>query len=257
MSIYYQDDLVTLHHGDCLDVLPSLSGVDLVVTSPPYNLGVTTGGGFGHYKDGQSRGGQGKWGGTNRDGIDYTDHNDALPYEEYRDWQHNVLSTTWSCLSDTGAIFYNHKPRVQAGSLWTPLDLNPDLPVRQIVIWARAGGMNYAPTHYVPTHEWIVIFAKDGFRLRSKGASGLGDVWRVNQQPQPDHPAPFPIGIPSRAIESTAPRLVLDPFAGSGTTLRAATDAGVKSIGIEKSERYCEVIATRLQQGVLDFGESA
>lgn len=257
MSIYYQDDSVTLYHGDCLDVLPALSGVDLIVTSPPYNLGVTTGGGFGHYKDGQTRGGQGKWGGTNKDGIDYTDHDDAMPPAEYAQWQRNVLTACWDTLSDTGAIFYNHKPRVQASTLWTPLELNPGLPLRQIIVWARAGGMNYAPTHYVPTHEWIMVLAKPDFRLKSKGASGLGDVWRVNQQPNPDHPAPFPIGIPARAIETTAPRLVLDPFAGSGTTLRAAADAGIKAIGIEKSERYCELIATRLQQGALPFEVTA
>ena len=257
MKPYYEDDQVRLFHGDCLDILPSLSGVDLVVTSPPYNLGVTTGGGFGHYKEGQQHGGKGKWVAAKHDGdgIGYDAHNDAMPYGQYRAWQQDVLTACWGTLSDTGAIFYNHKPRVQASTLWMPLELNPGLPLRQIIVWARAGGMNYAPTHYVPTHEWIMVLAKPEFRLRSKGASGLGDVWRVNQQSNPDHPAPFPLGIPARAIESTAPHLVLDPFAGSGTTLRAATDAGVKSIGVEKSERYCEVIAKRLSQGVLDFGE--
>ena len=253
MSIYCQDEHVTLYHGDCLDVLPAISGVDLVVTSPPYNLGTTTGGGFGQYRDGQIRDGQGKWGGTDKRGIAYAEHDDAMPLAEYERWQREVLTATWATLSDTGAIFYNHKPRVQASNLWLPLSLNPGLPLRQVIIWARAGGMNYAPTHYVPTHEWIMVLAKPKFRLRNKGASGVGDVWRINQQPNPDHPAPFPIGIPARAIETTAPSLVLDPFAGSGTTLRAAADAGVKAIGIEKSERYCELIAKRLSQGAFDL----
>lgn len=251
---YYADEHVTLWHGDCEDVLPKISDVDVVITSPPYNLGVTTGGGFGHYRDGQKRGGQGKWGGTGGSGIRYGEHDDAMPYPEYRDWQRRVLTACWSVLGPAGAIFYNHKPRVQASALWLPLDLNPDLPLRQIIIWARAGGMNYAPTHYVPTHEWICVFAKPAFRLKSKGASGVGDVWRINAEPNPDHPAPFPIGLPSRVIETTAPTLVLDPFAGSGTTLAAAKAAGVRSIGIEKSERYCEIAALRLSQGVLDFG---
>lgn len=256
---YYADESVTLYHGDCLEVLPSLSGVDLIVTSPPYNLGVTTGGGFGHWKDGQQHGGKGKWVAAKHDGdgIGYDTHDDAMPYAEYAQWQRDVLTACWDTLSDTGAIFYNHKPRVQASTLWTPLELNPSLPLRQIIVWARAGGMNYAPTHYVPTHEWIMVLAKPDFRLKSKAASGLGDVWRVNQQPNPDHPAPFPIGIPARAIETTAPRLVLDPFAGSGTTLRAAVDAGVRAIGIEKSERYCELIAKRLTQGAFNFGALA
>lgn len=250
---YYSDELVALYHGDCLDLLPSLSNVGVVITSPPYNLGVTTGGGFGHYRDGQTRGGQGKWGGTDRNGIDYSDHDDAMPYEVYEAWQRDVLRACWSTLSETGAIFYNHKPRVQASTLWLPLALNPGLPLRQIIVWARAGGMNYAPTHYVPTHEWIMVLAKPGFRLKSKAASGLGDVWRISQESNPDHPAPFPLSLPAGVIETTAPSLVLDPFSGSGTTLRAAKDAGVRAIGIEKSERYCELAAKRLAQDTL-FG---
>lgn len=254
---YYEDAAVTLWHGKAEDVLPSISGVDLIVTSPPYNLGVTTGGGFGNYKDGQKRGGQGKWGGTSKTGIDYDEHNDAMSYEEYEAWQHDVLRLCWATLSGSGAIYYNHKPRVQALGLWTPLALNPGLPLRQIIVWARSGGMNYSPTHYVPTHEWVMVLAKPAFRLKSRAASGIGDVWRIPQEANPDHPAPFPISLPTAAIETTAPSLVLDPFAGSGTTLRAAKSAGVRSIGIEKSERYCEIAARRLSQDVLDFGEPA
>lgn len=98
-----------------------------------------------------------------------------------------------------------------------------------------------------------MIFAKDAWRLKSRAASGVGDVWRIHQQSNPDHPAPFPVSLPAQAIETTAPRLVLDPFAGSGTTLRAARDAGVRSIGIEKSEAYCELIVKRLSQQAFDF----
>jgi site-specific DNA-methyltransferase (adenine-specific) len=251
---YYTDERVTLYLGDCEKILPTISGVDLVVTSPPYNLGVTTGGGFGHYKHGQKRGGQGKWGGTDLDGINYADHTDDMPYPEYQAWQRRILTACWQTLSDRGAIYYNHKPRVQASNLWLPLDLNPDLPLRQIVIWTRNGGMNFAPTHYVPTHEWICVFAKPAWRLKSKGASGVGDVWHIPAESGNPHPAPFPVGIPARAIETTAPSLVLDPFSGSGTTLRAAKDAGVRAIGIEKSERYCEQAAKRLAQDCLDLG---
>jgi modification methylase len=252
---YYADEQVTLYHGDCLEILPLVHDVDLIFTSPPYNLGVTTGGGFGHYKQGQVRGGQGKWGGVNHSGISYENYDDARPYPEYRQQQRQVLRMCWVSLTDVGAIFYNHKPRVQAGSLHLPQDLNPDLPLRQIVIWARAGGVNFAPTHYLPTHEWILVFAKPAWRLKDKASSGQGDVWRVAQETKNAHPAPFPVSLPAIAIETAAPKCVLDPFAGSGTTLVAAKAAGVRAVGIEISERYCEMAVKRLAQGSL-FGDA-
>lgn len=257
-AAYYEDELVTLYCADNADVLPALTGVDLIFTSPPYNLGVTAGGGFGHYSDEagmRQRGGGGKWtGGALAHG--YQEHDDRMPPADYEAWQRDVLTACWNTLGPAGAIFYNHKPRVQAQTLWTPLVLNPGLPVRQIIVWARAGGVNFAPTHYLPTHEWIVVFAKPDWRLKSKEASGVGDVWYVPQVSGTDHPAPFPLGLPSRAIESAGPSLVLDPFAGSGTTLRAAKDAGVRAIGIEKSERYCASAVKRLGQESL-FGAAA
>lgn len=57
-------------------------------------------------------------------------------------------------------------------------------------------------------------------------------------------------------VEATAARSVFDPYAGSGTTLLAARLLGIPGVGVEKSERYCEQIARRLDQGVLDFGEA-
>jgi DNA modification methylase len=249
---FYEDEAVTIYNADCMDVLGLLPPADLIFTSPPYNLGVSAGGGFGHYSDEAGlrlRGGGNKWtGGALAHG--YSDHGDAMPMAEYEDWQRNVLRACWAQLGDRGAIFYNHKPRVQAQTLWLPLRLNPELPLRQIIVWARAGGMNFAPTHYVPTHEWIMVFAKPDWRLKTKGASGIGDVWRVAQEPS-EHPAPFPLALPAYAIESAGPSLVIDPFMGSGTTLRAAKDRGVRAIGIEISERYCEMAARRCAQEVL------
>jgi DNA modification methylase len=113
--------------------------------------------------------------------------------------------------------------------------------------------MNFNPTAYVPTYEWIMIFAREQWRLRDKGASGAGDVWYVPQEPEAEHPAPFPLSLPVRAMETTPPGSVIDPFCGIGTTLRAAKDFGRKAIGIEICEKYCEVAARRLEQEVLEF----
>lgn len=255
MTPYYDENGVVIYHGRAEDVLPTLApgSIDMVFTSPPYNLGRPPTADFGHGRNFHGR--TSKWRGAEIDksGVRYDGHSDDLPPAEYEAWQRGVLSACWATLTDAGAIFYNHRPRVQADTLWTPLTLNPGLPVRQIVIWARAGGINFVPTNYCPTHEWIIVLAKPAFRLKSAAASGLGDVWYVPQQPS-EHEAPFPLGLPARAIESVAPAVVLDPFAGSGTTLRAAKDAGIRAIGIESSERWCEYAATRLGQASL-FGE--
>lgn len=255
---YYQDAGITIYHGDHREVLPSIAdgSFDLVFTSPPYNLGGAPWPHLGHWKPGDSPGGKSKWrnGSDGSGGVTYSSHADTLPHEEYVSWQRSLLRQCWEKLTPDGAIYYNHKPRVIGAKLWLPLELNPDLPLRQVVIWKRAGGLNFNPTAYVPTHEWIMIFAKPSFRLKTKGASGVGDVWTVNQESDNPHPAPFPLALPLRAIETTGAMSVLDPCAGSGTTLRAAKDMGVKAVGIEVDERYCEMAAQRLSQEVLFTG---
>lgn len=262
MKPYYEHGGITIYHGDCREVLPTLPPADLVFTSPPYNLGGEPWPHLGHWKPGDSPGGKSKWknGSDAGGGVAYASHVDSMPHAEYVRWQRDILALCWGTLSDRGAIFYNHKPRVIGGKLWLPLELNPDLPLRQIITWARAGGLNFNPTAYVPTCEWIMIFAKPDWRLRSKGASGSGDVWQIPQQANPDHTAPFPVSLPFRAI-NTAMNIeqrgpVIDPFSGIGSTLIAAKQCDRTAIGIEIEERYCEIAAKRLSQEMIDFGQA-
>lgn len=263
MTPYYSHGGIEIYHGNCLDVMPSLTigCFDLAVTSPPYNLGNTSGGGFpGKRQPFTKPGGRGKWAAAAKCGAlahGYGEHDDNMPHAEYVAWQKRVLTETWQLIKPTGAVFYNHKPRIFDGLCVTPLEYIPDLPLRQIVIWRRAGGINFSPAFYLPTHEWIVILAKPDFRLRSKGVSGAGDVWEIPQESNTAHPAPFPIDLPLRAIETTGARDILDPFAGSGTTLVAAKRLNRRAVGIEINERFCEMAARRLSQEVLDFGEVA
>src|SRR5271170_8019933 len=141
---YYEEPGVTLYCGDCLQILPQLRDIDLIFTSPPYNLGGAPWPHLGHWKPGDSAGGKSKWrnGSDGSGGVTYKSHEDTMSHGEYVEWQRNVLTDCWNALSDKGAIFYNHKPRVIGGRCWLPLELNPKLPLRQIITWARAGGMN-------------------------------------------------------------------------------------------------------------------
>jgi site-specific DNA-methyltransferase (adenine-specific) len=243
---YYEENGITIYCADSREVLPYLQegSVDLVLTSPPYNL--SNGNRFHMGHKGSSRPGAAISKG-------YASHGDDMPYEKYVDWQQGILRECWRLLSDEGAIFYNHKPRVQFKALQTPLALNPGLPLRQIIIWAGGGGVNYSESHYMPAHEWILVLAKEAFKLRDRSASGVGDVWRIPPEIGSKHPAPFPLRLALRAIETTPAKTVLDPFCGSGTTLRAAKDLGRSCIGIEIEERYCEIAAERLRQSVLQF----
>lgn len=255
MRPYFERDGIRLFHAKAEDVLPTLPGesVDLVLTSPPYNLGTTHNGTHNHdlrNVNGPRKGSKWHapalaWG--------YDQDDDNLPHAAYVAQQQAVLRECWRVLSSAGAIFYNHKPRIQNKQVWLPLELNPGLPLRQIVTWVRQG-FNMSATHFCPSYEWIMLMARPAWKLASQSASGFGDVWSIPCDTEADHPAPFPLALAKRAIVASAPATVLDPFAGSGTTLRAALDLGVRAIGIEKSERYCESIARRLSQLVLPLG---
>jgi site-specific DNA-methyltransferase (adenine-specific) len=240
--------------GDALAVLPTLAdgSVDAVITSPPYNLGASPWPHLGNWKPGDASGAGScsKWknGSDAGAGIQYGTHVDAMPWVDYIHWQRAVLSMLWQKLTPTGAIFYNHKPRVIGAKLWTPLELIPgDCILRQIIIWARPGGMNYNPTAFVPTHEWIMVLAKPDFRLKSRGVSGLGDVWRTTQDRNP-HPAPFPLQLPLNILDAIHADVVLDPFMGSGTTGVACLQTGRRFIGIEIDPAYAAVARARLEK---------
>lgn len=236
--------------GDCREVLPTLGRAGVVITSPPYNLGGAPWPHLGHWKSGDSPGGKSKWrnGSDGSGGVTYLSHEDKLPHDEYVAWQQQILGLLWEhCLAEDGAIFYNHKPRPIGGRLWLPLELNPGLPLRQIVIWARAGGMNFNPTAYVPTHEWLMLFARPGFRLRDKSASGVGDVWYIAQESGSLHPAPFPVELPLRVLETTIAGRVFDPFMGSGTTGVACVRFGRPFVGIEIDPRYFDAACRRIE----------
>lgn len=256
---YYEDELITIYHGDCRDVLPLLPKADLILTSPPYNKGMSDDGRVlpsrsrvGHYRKDvpqNARGGHGLWKG-NTLSAGYGTHDDAMPYAEYEQMQREVLLLCWDRLSDVGAIYYNHKPRVVDNEVWLPLALNPGLPLRQIVIWARGSGFNFSPTYYTPTHEWVMVFARPSFRLTE--GTERSDVWFIPPELNTPHPAPFPLALARRAIATAAVTgLIVDPFMGSGTTLVAAKSYNRRAIGIEIDERWCEEAANRCRQEVL------
>ena len=249
MKPYYDDGSGrVIYHGRCEDVLPSLDPIDIVVTSPPYNMGLVPGGnGRGMYRPGASnKAGRFRYGYSEAD-------DDALPQDEYDAFHRARLAEMWDLVRL--GIFYNHRPRVEHGRLRIPLgwDYGPAV-LRQIIVWDRGTGIDVTLRGFCTRQEWILLFAKPEFAVIDHAASGMGDVWRLGmEKTETGHPAPFPVSLPARCIYATGAQSVLDPFLGSGTTLRAAKDAGIRGVGIERDERYCEIAAKRLAQEAL-FG---
>jgi DNA modification methylase len=247
MKPYYDDGQITLYCGRCEDILPTLEPVDLIVTSPPYNMGLVPGGnGRGMYKPGASN-----KAGRFRDG--YGQHDDAMPQDEYDDWQRKVIALCMDVLAERGAIFYNHRLRVEHGELRWPLGLDFGFPLRKMIVWDRGTGIDVNLRNFCTAFEAIFLLAKPEFRLVDHAASGMSDVWRLGMETEDlGHPAPFPVSLPQKALLATGARTVLDPFCGSGTTLKAALNLGRRAIGVELEERFCEITVKRLAQGVLD-----
>jgi modification methylase len=229
--------------GDTIEVMKQMpdNSVDLVVTSPPYNLKNSTGNGM---KDGRG----GKW--ANAALVKgYSNYDDNMPHEEYVEWQRRCLAEMFRLIKDDGAIFYNHKRRVQDGLLQDREEIVSGLPVRQIIIWKRKGGINFNKGYFLPTYEVIYLIPKPNFELAPK-ANAYGDVWEFTQEMSNDHPAPFPVLLIDRIISSTTAKIVLDPFSGSGTTAVVAQTLKRDYIGIEISPTYCKNSIKRIERNL-------
>lgn len=229
-----------VHQGDCIELMNKMpaKSVGVIVTSPPYNLRNSTGGGM-------RNGSGGKW--ENAQLLQgYDTSEDAMPHEEYVEWQRNSLTAMMRVLRDDGAIFYNHKWRVQDGLLQDRHDIVDGFPVRQIIIWKRNGGINFNPGYFLPTYEVIYLICKPDFKLAPK-ANAYGDVWSIPQEKNNPHPAPFPVELAQRCISSTTAQVVLDPYLGSGSSAIAAEALRRDWIGMDISEEYCKLARERIE----------
>jgi len=242
--------------GDVLTELRNLDdeSVDVVITSPPYNLKNSTGNGM---KDGRGS----KWASADkglREG--YSKHNDSMSREDYINWMQEILTECFRVVKSDGAIFFNHKFRVQGGLM----EGHPFLEgfnVRQMIIWARSGGFNFNAGYFLPTYEVIYLMpktarGKNSFKLK-KGANKLGDIWRIHQDTKNPHPAPFPVELVDNILSSCEGTVVLDPFGGSGTVGVSAVKHGWNYILIDNSPEYCRMAEDRIKTAVEESQEIA
>jgi modification methylase len=226
--------------GDALPIMTQLPDecVDLIITSPPYNLRNTTGGKIKQNYIGKKH---------KRFFLHgYDNYDDNIDQTEYEKWQHQCLTQMYRLIKNNGAIFYNHKWRVQNGLIQDQRNFINKFPVRQIIIWQRKGGVNFNKGYFLPTYEVIYLIPKPKFELLPK-ANWYGDVWNITQDLKNTHPAPFPIELADRIISATNAQVILDPFIGSGTTAVAAILSHRNYIGIDISQDYCDMTTRRIE----------
>lgn len=217
MRPYYADDYVTLYHGLGEHILPSLSVSGLVVTDPPYNIGLNN--------DWQNaiHDAEGKARNKAEGGIDNDDGSIDLSFLSA--YPRRIVFG-FPYLQDpaaTGWLVWDKEPGFKGRSLTSPIEIA------------------YSTT-------WR------GFRAIRLLWSGY---MRGTREAKWGHPTQKPVELVSRVLaDHPDDALILDPFFGTGTTLIAAKNLGRRAIGIEKKERYCEIAAERLRQEVL-FGDVA
>lgn len=213
MRPYYQDELVTLYHGDSREVLPFVGTVDLLLTDPPYGIGEARG-----KNKSRSVVAVSKDYGTN-------DWDDAPPPQWLLDMARSLAR--WQI------VFGGNYFQLPPAKCW--------------LVWDKDNGANdFADCELA----WTNL---------DKAVRRITYRWQgMLQEPGAprefrEHPTQKPEAVMAWAL-GQAPAdvaLVLDPFAGSGTTLAAAKRRAIKAVGIEANERYCEVAARRISQGTL------
>jgi len=217
MTPYYDEDGITIYHGDCreLDAWDIAGGV--MVTDPPYGMKLQTG----------SRAGwQSRWTGVTIAG----DQDTAVRDEVIARWSERpaLVFATWKSPFPNGT--------------------------REVLIWDKvvSTGMGDLSIPWRPSWEAICVLGSGFVGRRTHGVLTFSLPTLAPERKQ--HPTPKPLGLMRHLVDRCPPgATVVDPFMGSGTTLRAAKDCGRRAIGIEVDERYCEIAAKRLSQGVLDL----
>lgn len=218
MKPYYQDDYVTLYHGDCLEQTAWLEA-DVLVTDPPYGQA---------YKSGMDRGSRTNW-------------HDEIKGDDTTEARDNAL-----------LLWGNDK----AGLVFGTWKVAKPEQTRQTVIWDKTpcGFMGDLSIPFGTAHEEIYCIGKNGWTGMREASIIRKQMLMSGDSNRPNHPTPKPIGLMEQLIGKTI-GTVADPFAGSGATLVAAKNLGRKAIGVEIEEKYCELIAKRLSQDTFDFSK--
>jgi site-specific DNA-methyltransferase (adenine-specific) len=238
---YYEKDGTVLYHGDAREILPALESdsIDLLLTDPPFP-GLK--GGTVYAFDGVAK----TTVGTKTVGV---------PWDATLDW----IAPAWNACRLGSAVFCSYHSVAE-------IDARVPGPSVALAVWYKHNSPPAIANVPRFTTEFIWLHKKKpGLKWRGlkntlidvpMPSAGCMAVERiVDARGAAVHPCQKPLRVIS-ALLQIEPRSVLDPFAGTGTTLVAAKERGIRAIGIEMDERYCEITAQRLSQENL-FAEVA
>jgi DNA modification methylase len=246
---YYADDAVTLYHGDCEEVLPALSQVDVVITDPPYSE---------HTHNSVRSAKMLPTDRGSRGGADVR-RSVGLGFEHLTPDLREFCAHQFARLARRWVLVFSD---VESDHLWRDDLVMNGLSYVRTGAWVKVGATpQFSGDRPATGFEAITICHPLGKKRWNGG--GKHAVWSVpivldrSHNGARLHPTQKPIALMQGLVGlfTDLGEVVLDAFAGSGTTLVVAKQLGRRAIGIEQDEAYCEVIAKRLSQGVLDFGE--
>lgn len=233
--LYKETKDYRLYLGDVLEVLKQLpsESVDMIVTSPPYNINL---------KDRKDT-----------DIATYDNWDDDMPWDEYCNWQKDILDECYRIVRTGGVMFYNHKDKFVNETYRNPITIlfSTKWQIKQNVIWNRKSCLSYNAGMFGDVYENVYYCYKEKSPKTKTRHNVLGTVWELDIERNNSHPAPFPLELPVRCIYSIFDdeenKVILDPFSGSGTTGVASLLLGHKYIGIDISEKYLKKSIKRLE----------
>ncbi len=220
-----------IYNIDCLDGLKQLEdcSIDLIVTSPPYNLGKY------HHTRGKN---------TNT-------YFDNMKEDEYQEWQIEVLNECYRVLKETGSIMYNHKNRIKDGVQISPYEWIYKTPfiIKQELVWHN-GSPNFDKIRFYPQTERVYWLSKSK-KTEFKNIISHHDVFTRQDWGAVGTKGKFKRAFPEELVRDLitcfpSSETILDPFSGSGTTAKVAKELNKKFIGFEKNIEFYELSLERL-----------
>ena len=238
---FFQDEWVTLHVGDSLDVMPALESesFDAVVTDPPYSSGGRTQAAARNVVSKSDSRESDEWFMGDNMGVD-----------TYIRWMRQIARESLRVVIQGGHayVFTDWRQFTNLTTAWESVGWS----LRSVIVWDKAKG-GAMGSFWRNNHEWACVFTKG--QPNPPAHRSCFNTWTGPKPQDGEHPTAKPVALMSYIVSAIPKQTgrILEPFAGSGTTLVAAKENGFRSVGIERSKSYAEICRARCGQALLSL----